>query len=265
MEHPSRPLATLFAIEEWVAWNRKRQLSPVSVNTYWRLLRVFFRELDRRDGIPTPFAKLRPPALPTRLPKAHPPADCARILTTAENIPWRLEYERRLVVALLGTILYAGLRRGELLRLQFLDVNLEAGTIRILRGKGRAGGKDRTAYFGPELRDLLQRFVAERRRRGFEGPAFFASPYSGRALSLMTLRRIHDRVRCASGIDFTLHALRHSFVTMLLASGVPLHVAQELAGHSNITTTAGYLRVWDEDKRREIQKVFFGRRASPNL
>jgi integrase len=258
IEHAGRPLTeTLFAIEEWAAWNRKRQLSPVTVNTYWRLLRVFFHDLDRRDGIPTPFARLRPPSLPTRLPKAHRPTDCARILTTAENIPWRLEYERRLVVALLGTILYAGLRRGELLRLQLLDVNLEAGTIRILRGKGRAGGKDRTAYFGLELRELLQRFVAERRRRGFEGPAFFASPYSGRGLSLMTLRRMHERVRRASGIDFTLHALRHSFVTMLLASGVPLHVAQELAGHSNITTTAGYLRVWDEDKRREIQKVSY--------
>jgi site-specific recombinase XerD len=44
---------------------------------------------------------------------------------------------------------------------------------------------------------------------------------------------------------------------MLLRSGVPLHVARELAGHTSITTTAGYLRVWDEDKRDQIRKVSF--------
>ena len=71
------------------------------------------------------------------------------------------------------------------------------------------------------------------------------------------LRRIHKAVRRASGIAFSLHGLRHSFVTMLLRSGVPLHVARELAGHTSITTTAGYLRVWDEDKRDQIRKVSF--------
>jgi site-specific recombinase XerD len=253
-----RPIAeALFAIEEWTAWNRKRQVSPVTVNTYWRLMRVFFRELARLDGIPSPYDGMRGPALPARVPKAHSAKECARILAAAENIPWRSAYERHLAVALFATILYAGLRRGELLKLQFIDVNLDAGTIRISRGKGRAGGKDRMAYFGAELRHILTAFVQERKRRRIEGPGFFASPHSGQPISLSTLRRIHARVRRACGFAFSIHALRHSFVTMLLASGVPLHVAQELAGHTNITTTAGYLRVWDEDKRREIQKVSY--------
>jgi integrase len=221
------------------------------------MLRIFFNDLEKRDGIPNPFAKRRAPALPARVPKAYSAKDCAHILTATQNIPWASEYDRTRAVALFGTMLYAGLRRGELLRLNFTDVNLDAGTIRIVRGKGRAGGKDRTAYFGPELREILIRFVQQRRLRRIEGPAFFASTTTGRAISLATLKRIHDRVRGASGIPFSLHALRHSFVTMLLASGVPLHVAQELAGHTNIVTTAGYLRVWDEDKRREIQKVSY--------
>ena len=52
-----------------------------------------------------------------------------------------------------------------------------------------------------------------------------------------------------------MHSLRHSFVTMLLKNGVPLHVASELAGHNDIATTAGYLRVFDEDKRGEIKRL----------
>lgn len=253
-----RPLReSIFAIEEWSAWVRKRGVTATTVNSYWRSLRIFFNDLERRDAVSNPFAKLRAPALPARIPKAHSAKDCARILTAAENIPWGRDYERALAVAIFGAMLYAGLRRGEILKLNFVDVNLDAGTIRIVRGKGRAGGKDRIAYFGPELRQILQRFIAQRQRQRIEGPGFFASGVTGRAISLSTLRRIHQRVRAASGVRFSLHALRHSFVTMLLSSGVPLHVAQELAGHSNITTTAGYLRVWDEDKRREIQKISY--------
>jgi integrase len=253
-----RPLReSIFAIEEWSAWVRKRGVTATTVNSYWRSLRIFFNDLERRDGIPNPFEKLRAPALPARIPKAYSAKDCARILTAAENIPWASEYDRVLAVGIFGTMLYAGLRRGEILKLTFVDVDLDAGTIRVMRGKGRAGGKDRTGYFGPELRQILQRFVAQRHRQRIEGPGFFASKATGRAISLSTLRRIHQRVRAASGVRFSLHALRHSFVTMLLSSGVPLHVAQELAGHANITTTAGYLRVWDEDKRREIQKISY--------
>jgi integrase len=108
---------------------------------------------------------MRGSALPARVPKAHSAKDCSRSFTAAENIPWRNAYEHHLAIALFATILSAGLRRGELIKLQFIDVNLEAGTIRISRGKGRAGGKDRMAYFGPELRHILLAFVKDPRRR----------------------------------------------------------------------------------------------------
>ena len=52
-----------------------------------------------------------------------------------------------------------------------------------------------------------------------------------------------------------MHSLRHSFVTMLLKSGVPIHVASELAGHTDIRTTAHYLRVFDDEKRQVIKRL----------
>ncbi len=244
-------------VEGWVRSNRRRGLGPVTVNTYWRQLRPFFADLERRDGVESPFRRLRPPAVPTRIAKAFKPADCRRILEAAESYPWRTRFQRVRAVALLATILYAGLRRGELLRLTYADVSLDEGTIRIVRGKGRGGGKDRTAYVAPELRRVLEDYLRERARCGFVGPGFFSSERTGRGISLATLRRVHQAVRRASGVPFSLHGLRHSFVTMLLRSGVPLHVARDLAGHSSIATTAGYLRVWDDDKRREIRKVSF--------
>lgn len=264
-----RPLTEkLYAIEEWVAWNRRRKsalgkpLGGVTLNTYWRQLRSFFTDLERRDGLSSPFKGLKPPSLPARNPKAYAPKDCMAILAAAENIPWPNDYERARAVAIYATILYAGLRRGELLRLQFTDVDLDAGTIRIVASKGTGGGKDRTAYMNRELRMILLRYLHERRRRRIEGPGFFASSRTGRPISEAVLRRMHLRVRRAVGIPFSLHSLRHSFVTMMLAQGIPIHVAQELAGHTKLTTTAGYLRVFDEDKRREIEKVSYRRTGS---
>jgi site-specific recombinase XerD len=42
---------------------------------------------------------------------------------------------------------------------------------------------------------------------------------------------------------------------MLLQSGVPIHIAKELAGHTDINTTAGYLRVWDHEQQAQIRKL----------
>jgi site-specific recombinase XerD len=46
-------------------------------------------------------------------------------------------------------------------------------------------------------------------------------------------------------------------VTQLLRTGIPLHTVSALAGHSQITTTAGYLRVFDEDKTEAVRKLSF--------
>lgn len=255
---PAEQLSRYFLdIEGWIAWNRKRGMAPVTLNTYWRQLRPFFNDLAKRDGLQNPYQFLKPPSLPSILPKARTHAECKHILTAAEHYDWPTTYERWRAVAIIGVLLYAGLRRREVLRLQFMDVNLEDGTLRVNKGKGRSGGKDRVIAIAPELREILARYISERRRCGYSGPGFFASMKTGQAISLATFRRIINTIRKASGIAFSVHSLRHSFITMLLANGVPIHVARDLAGHSSIVTTAGYLRVFDEDKQKQVRKISF--------
>ncbi|HET7436857.1 MAG TPA: tyrosine-type recombinase/integrase [Thermoanaerobaculia bacterium] len=245
----------MYAIEAWVAWNRKRGLSAISTNTYWRATQVFYRYLEQRDGIQNPFRGMKKPARPTPLPKARTPDECRRILTTAANYPWKTEYQRARAVALFGLLIFAGLRRAEVTRLLYADVNFEAGTIRITRGKGRNGGKDRTAYMNDDLRRVLREYTHQRARMGYTCPEFFVSLKSGQGLSMDQFIRIFRDVRRASGLKFSIHSLRHSFVTMLLQSGIPIHVAKELAGHADINTTAGYLRVWDDEERDQVRKL----------
>jgi site-specific recombinase XerD len=260
--HANVPLpARLCDIEGWIAWNRKRDgkkpLSSVTLNTYYRQLRPFFRDLEHRDGIPNPFDSVPPPKLPKgRLPKAKSFADCQQILATAEHHDWPSAFDRWRAIAIIALFLYAGLRKGEVLRLKFGHIDLREGTIFIENSKGE---KDRVVRVAPELRAILARYTSERRLRFGDkaGPAFITSTKTNQGISEMTLRRIVRTIRAASGVAFSMHSLRHSFITTLLNNGTPIHVAQHLAGHAKITTTAGYLALTDADTRREIQKVSF--------
>lgn len=253
---PGLPIGRhLYAIEAWLQWNRLASRGGHTLNTYWRRLRSFVRWLARKHGLPDPFDGLRPPPLPSHLPKARSPEECLRILEAAENYPWEATFDRTRAVALLAVALYAGLRRRELVSLKHSDVNLDDGAIRVVAGKGRGGGKDRIIPLAPDLRTYLDAYLRQRRLLGIVAPEFFCTRQTKRGMSETTLRRIVDAVRRASGIPFGLHSLRHSFVTQLLRSGVPLHTASALAGHNQITTTAGYLKVFDEDKVRAVRML----------
>ena len=41
-------------------------IGPVTVNTYWRQLRPFFNDLERRDGVENPFRRMKAPSQPSR-------------------------------------------------------------------------------------------------------------------------------------------------------------------------------------------------------
>lgn len=251
---------TLLAIEAWLRWNRDRAhpVCQTTLHSYWNKLRSFFEYLERMYGVRSPFRGLRPPTLPSRIPKARSAMECMRILESARQYPWPTRFERVRAVAILGMALFAGLRRGEILRLHSLDVDLQQGLIRVERGKGRGGGKDRVIPIGPDLREILEDYLVERRRHNLTPPEFFTCLQSRAGVSLSTFNRIIRRVRQASQIPFAFHSLRHSFLTQLLRSGVPIHTVSALAGHTQITTTAGYLKVFDEDKEDAVRRLRYG-------
>jgi len=257
-ETPSGALPLLDRLQDldsWVAWNRKRGVAAVTANSYWRALRPFFHYLEKTQGIENPYHGAHTPPIPKhRLPKALKPEQLERVLAAARHYPWTTTLQRERATAVIAIMLYAGLRKGEVLRLQFADVNLADGSIRIVAGKGRFGGKDRTVYMPVELRAILTRYLAVRRHLHFTCPEFFVTR-GNRGLSEMQFRRTVRQVRDAAGVPFFAHALRHSYITMLLRSRVPIHVVQALAGHADITTTALYSAVWDEDKRAAVQRL----------
>lgn len=252
-------------IEEWVrTMRRSGTLRDVTIANYWRGLRRFFKDIETRERIPSPFAGMKQPGFRDAAPKALDGTECVRILDAARNFPWPqpgCDYKRALGVAVVATMLYAGLRRGEVIRLQLVDV--EESTLRIVAGKGKFGGRDRAAYLSPDLKRVLNEFLRERTRAGVTAPELFVSLRTQRGLTENLLRRLLEKIARAANVKFSGHMLRHSFVTHLLHSGVPLHLTQRLAGHRSMTTTLGYLRVFDSDLADAIRELRFDASLSP--
>jgi site-specific recombinase XerD len=105
------------------------------------------------------------------------------------------------------------------------------------------------------LRAALADYMGARRDAGIEILDLFVSLRTGKGLTPAGLREIARIVRRVSGVPFSLHSLRHAHVVLLLQGGAKLHVVRELVGHRQLATTARYLRVWDEEKRAQIQRI----------
>ena len=145
--------------------------------------------------------------------------------------------------AMLELLYAAGLRVSELVNVNCLDVNLEAGFIRVL-GKG---SKECLVPMGAPACDKLKIYLKKGRPRQLKGIAsatlFVAQ--RGKPMTRQGFWKLLRRHAATAGIKkpVTPHSLRHSFATHLLEGGADLRVVQELLGHADISTTQIYTHV----------------------
>jgi integrase len=140
-------------------------------------------------------------------------------------------------------VLFTGMRRGELFKLKWDDIDFDKGFIHIRQPKG---GKDQTMPLNQAARELL-----ENHRRNADAPYVFP----GRGGKQRTeIRRPVDRIRKAAGLppDFRpLHGLRHTYASMLASSGqVDLYTLQKLLTHKTAAMTQRYAHLRDQALRQ---------------
>ncbi len=138
--------------------------------------------------------------------------------------------------------LFTGMRRGELFKLQWQDVDFHQGFIHIRSPKG---GQDMKIPLNQAARDLL----AAHPRTG--------SPYvfPGRGGNQRTdINKQVTRIKEMAGLPKTfraLHGLRHVYASMLVSSGqVDLYTLQKLLTHKSPAMTQRYAHLRDESLRR---------------
>lgn len=120
-----------------------------------------------------------------------------------------------------------GLRKSNLLSLEWHQVDLKGGTITIYRSKGR---KPIVARVVPALRAALARTAGKDR--------------TGRVFDLTNFRkRWYAALASAQLEDFHFHDLRHTFASWARQAGADLADICEALAHSNVSVTMRYAHV----------------------
>jgi integrase len=161
-----------------------------------------------------------------------------RYLTWAEAEElrsWMPEHVARIVPIAILTML----RRGEILGLRDADLDLEAGSVSVfaqhqdgerVAPKTRAGR--RTVDIGPWAVRLLreQQLARLPNGGGYLFPSRAGTPYDGNNF----MARIFKPAARAAGIpELTLHDLRHTGASLMIAAGCHVKVIAEQMGHSD--------------------------------
>jgi len=140
-------------------------------------------------------------------------------------------------------LLFTGLRRSEASRLAWSEVDLKSEVFSILETKNN---RVHTLPFSSAVKELLERRYAER-----SSPYVFPSD-SARGY-LIEPKTAVTRVSEISGVTFTLHDLRRTFITIAESLDVPAYALKRLLNHKDVNdVTAGYII---SDVRRLIEPM----------
>ncbi|MDA8047327.1 MAG: tyrosine-type recombinase/integrase [Actinomycetota bacterium] len=190
-----------------------------------------------------------------RLPDTLTTEQVALLLGACEHL------RDRLLIALLAE---SGMRVGQALGLRHSDVISRKKTIRIVPRSDNANGAR------AKCRDVAEIPVSAPLVRLYSEYLFdeygdidsdyvfvnlFAEPV-GRPVRYSAMAGLVDRLRTRTGIEFSLHVLRHSAASEWIRAGVPIEVVSKLLTHASIATTSDtYVHLDVEDLRAELVKA----------
>ena len=212
----------------------REHLSQASRATYYGAIRAYCRFLQAIGARSDDPCALIP--APRRRPSVPRPVSDAQL----EGILAACNRRRTRCYVLLAA--YQGLRVHEVAKIRGEDIDIAAGTLRVI-GKGA-----REAVL--PLHPVIAREARQWPRAGYWFP--------GRTSAHVTGQGVGQAIQSAmtrAGVSGTPHMLRHWFGTRLVAEGVHLRVVQELMRHASPTTTAGYTLVRPEQMRAGLERI----------
>ena len=131
--------------------------------------------------------------------------------------------------------LLTGLRKSELLKLHFAQIDFENDMIKLLNPKG---GKTISIPVSDEAMDVF------RRRYEYSSEFVFPGKKNGHRYDI---KRPWAQISKAAGLEgFRLHDLRHNFASQLISAGVSINIVQKLLTHKDIQTTMKYAHLKPE-------------------
>lgn len=218
-------------------FSTKTSLSRNSLGALMIVMRAFFKYLQEEEEIPLRFSwnKIKPIA-PEKVEKIVVPEDV--VYTVLREI----DDEQLKVIIYLA--FGSGFRVSEIARLRV--ENLYDCYASVVKGKGRAGGKDRECRIHPEIMNYLHHYMARTnitsgyiiRRKQVHKNVDQDSP-----IDTDTIARWVKGAFAPHGYNVSPHIARYSFATNMYLNGADIKTVQVSLGHENVSTTQSYLKV----------------------
>jgi len=222
-------------------YRRRAQPAPASYYRRFMVLRRFFRWFSRRANVPDPFLDLEAPRKPQQEADWLTAEEFSRLLRAAAD-PLRrraglAERDRLVLVALVAT----GLRRSELIALNWGDLDLDSPRPSLLVRHGKGGKPRRQPLAAPLATELRRR--QEAARPIAEDPVFCG--LEGKRLQAKVLADIVRRASLRAGIEkrVTAHTLRHTAATWLRQCTGDACLVAAYLGHVDLSTVSRYSHV----------------------
>lgn len=190
-----------------------------------------------------PTRRLKAPRIPEKPREAYTVEEVKRILN------YSMSCDNSRIATAVMLLLLTGLRRGELLVLQWGDISKHTLTVNrsvflenciptVIEHQAKTAASLRTIPLLPELEYRIQAlpkhgpFIFSTRMGTLWHPRNFSRDYDR---FFQQLREAEPSVRCLPP-----HSCRHTFATLALYSGSDIRVVQRLLGHTDIKTTSRY-------------------------
>lgn len=158
--------------------------------------------------------------------------------------------------------LYAGLRKGELLGLRWIDVDTAARRLTVARSYQTTpkSGKVRHLRLPKVLVPLLSewRRICPPSRDGLVVPIGRKESRSAKSDAMLTLRQLMAETGLRS-VRCPWHLLRHTFASHYMMSGGSLLALSKILGHSDVKITMIYAHLAPDYLGEEMDRVNFGK------
>ncbi len=149
--------------------------------------------------------------------------EARRLLETLQSWPCRES------AAFIEFAMFTGMRRGELIRLAWNDIDFERGAVTLRNPKG---GRTTTVVVSTRALDAI---------RDLPVTSELVFPGKG-GMTRYDFKGPWQRIRKAAGLpeDFRFHGLRHHFASTLVSNGVDMAVVSKMLTHKDLSTTQRY-------------------------
>jgi integrase/recombinase XerD len=220
-------------LEGYIAWLRDKGMADISIRRRIAPIRKLYEYLLNTEKI-----KKNPTLMLSRIKfdpirkrkKALSPEDRKRLL---DSLDWENRPNESLAI-LLGY--HCGMRLFEIQKVVWSDFK---DGILTVKGKGN---KFREIPVSGLLANKIKKF-SHKDDKLFD--------ISKDAIAYWVKRKFKSL-----GIKGSPHSLRHTFCSEFIEKGIQVTTVCELAGHSNIQTTMGYILVDNKAKENAVKKVF---------